>query len=522
MPSAEVSPAPSRVVLRNSAYNAAGFVWSAGVLFFQVTWLLAKLGPEQYGLWSLAIAVSSQVGLLDFGFGSTLVRFVAAARGRGDEREIGRIVTNAVLVYAGVALVVLLLWPAVPWLLDILRVPAGLHETGSFVVRWSIVNLALSTVLINLFLGVLHGIQRMDVTNRIGIAAGVPRVLGLIVVVQAGWGLRGVVLLELGVTLLSFLAAGLAMFRLLPGLRLRARDLSGRTMRELFRFGLLLQTSVLAGLVSFHADKMLLSRYAGLTVLAFYDLGARVAGKVRGLPLIAFSSLLPAFAAAERDRGKLRAIYLISSRVVTAAVVPLFTVLALAAGPLIGLWLGPGHELTIVSLRVLALAYACNVLTVVASNAAQGMGRPGIIAAASAVQVAVGFSLSLFLLRSIGFSGLLIGTSPALYASALLLVLQVNRALRVPARAYLRDVLRLPLAYSLAGAAVGAGVVVLLDRAWPQRGRPGEAAALAAVAVSYLVPYALCLVRGSYLDRAERERLRAGVRGLLGREAHAG
>jgi len=56
-----------------------------GVLFFILTPLIIRaLGTEQYGLWSLLWAIVQVLILLDMGFGTSVVKLVADARGRND------------------------------------------------------------------------------------------------------------------------------------------------------------------------------------------------------------------------------------------------------------------------------------------------------------------------------------------------------------------------------------------------------------------------------------------------------
>jgi O-antigen/teichoic acid export membrane protein len=523
LPSAESVPSTqesvSRQVLKNSLFNAAGFIWSTAVLVFLVTYILRRLGPELYGIWSLGLILNSYFGLFDFGFGSTLIKFIAEYKAREDVDGISRVITNAFFFYLVVDAVLVSTFFFVPAIVGFLSVPASLQEVAVFVGRVAIASFLTFNTFGNLFVGLFNGFQRMDVTNRINMAMGIPRVVGTIAAIESGYGLRGVVVNDLLVVILTILTMAVCAKKMFPGVSVHPSHASWLEFKKLFRFGGLLQVSVLSSLVNFHFDKLLLSKFIGLTSLTFYDLGARVVGKIRGFPLVIATSLLPAFSSlsVNKEMDRVRSAYIRSSKLMLAFLIPIFGGLFVIASVLIRLWLGDGYGLTILTLRVLSVAYCVNVFTSIASNVAQGMGYPQIESKAALVQTIVNIVLSSLLLFCVGFVGVLIGTSLALLLGALYYVTSVNRLLTIPLKSYAAEVLNRPLFYAVAGGGFVIVVLFAIERLGISNSLGGQVVGGGVTGSVFLGVYLFFLLRGGYFHADERAEFKAKYRQLWAR-----
>jgi O-antigen/teichoic acid export membrane protein len=520
LPSADWIPlreeSVSKQVLKNSLFNAIGFIWSTAVLVFLVTYILARLGPELYGLWSLGLILNSYFGLFDFGFGATLVKFVAEYRAKEELAGISRVITNALFFYLVVDTVLISTFFLVPTIVRFLSIPASLQEVAVFVGRIAIASFLVSNTFANLFVGLFNGFQRMDVTNRINMAMGIPRVIGTIVVIESGFGLRGVVLNDFLVVILTILTMAILAKRMFPGVSIHPSHASWQEFKKLFRFGGLLQVSVLSSLVNFHFDKLLLSKFIGLTSLTFYDLGARVVGKIRGLPLVIATSLLPAFSSLSvgKEMERVRTAYIRSSKLMLAFLIPIFGSLFVIASVLVELWLGEGYGLTVLTLRVLSVAYCVNVFTSIASNVAQGMGHPQIESKAALIQTIVNIVLSSLFLFYLGFVGVLIGTSLALVLGALYYVTSVNRLLSIPLKSYAGTVLKLPLFYAVAGGGFVIVALYAIQRLGISNSVGDQIVGGGVTGSVFLATYLFFLVRGEYFHADERAEFKARFRQL--------
>jgi hypothetical protein len=65
---------------------------------------LAHLGASQYGLWMLVGSITVHFSLLDMGYGSATVKFIAQYRAHRDARALNEIASTLFYIFAGVGL----------------------------------------------------------------------------------------------------------------------------------------------------------------------------------------------------------------------------------------------------------------------------------------------------------------------------------------------------------------------------------------------------------------------------------
>src|SRR5262245_8509550 len=62
---------------------------------------VSHLGPSAYGLWALTTSITWFFGVLDLGYGSALVKFIAQYRAWRDRTALNEIISTIALVFAG-------------------------------------------------------------------------------------------------------------------------------------------------------------------------------------------------------------------------------------------------------------------------------------------------------------------------------------------------------------------------------------------------------------------------------------
>jgi O-antigen/teichoic acid export membrane protein len=93
-----------RAVGRNTLASLAARAASLLVWFALTPMLLARLGTDRFGFWSLLLALGGSVATIDLGLGVALNRFVAEGEGRGDLDGVRRTFVRAVVLQVALAL----------------------------------------------------------------------------------------------------------------------------------------------------------------------------------------------------------------------------------------------------------------------------------------------------------------------------------------------------------------------------------------------------------------------------------
>jgi O-antigen/teichoic acid export membrane protein len=449
-------PAPS--LLRNTAFNAAAAGLSLAVSLVLSPVLLAALGLERFGLWSLLWAITGSLGLIDLRLVAAVAPLAAAAWTRHEQDRLARLASTGVVFYAALGAVELLgaaAWVRTPAL--VAWIPAAFRGEGRVALELAVGVFALGSVT-SVFTSLLYSVQRFDLAACITMATTALRGTALVVVARRGGGLEPLLLVEGAVAGAQCAASAWAVKRLLPGVDLMRRPDPGAA-RELIGFGGKLQVAHAAHLIGLHGDKLLLSGFLGLSAVAYYDLGSKVAYLMRGLPLLLISATMPAASALEAagDRPRLWRFYLTGTRMLVFAATPLLV------------FAGTGVDApeARVAVWVLALGYYLNLVSGMANSVAVGIGKPELEMRRSLLAGSANLALSAALIPLMGFAGAPLGTALALGGGSFYLIRAFNAEFGRPFATIL-DLFRVPLLTAIPTAAVAA--VLLRVTAGGRRG----------------------------------------------------
>lgn len=441
-----------------AAFGGQAFIALLGLLATGV--FVRVLGVEQFGAWSLVIAVLAYAALLDLGLGVAVVRRVAGAHASGDRAALGGAVgsslaATALLGLAAGATMALVAEPAA----TLLRVPDALR--GTFVAAMRISALAAALTPAASALGAVPAAyQRLDAVVRLDVL-----VTGLVLAAQGvavvlGGGLVAMAWLLVAGRALALAGRWYVARRLMGDVPLAGRGYP--FWRELGRFGMLKVVHQLLSQLVLYADRLLLGALVSLEAVAYYTIAVELAQKLLMVQGNIAQAYYPAACARSGDAAALRQLHGYASRAVAVLTLPAAAVLAVFAAPLTAAWVGAevaGQSAG--PLRVLAVAYAGMALTAVPAATADALNRPEISVRYGLVGVLINLGFAILLIPPLGAVG-------AAWAVLLNVVLQTPFFIRtVTARLvgadtarYARRTVLEPLLPTLALAAAVAAVAV--------------------------------------------------------------
>ena len=369
--------APRLNLRRNAIWGLLEIVCAAVVLFLLYRLVLAQLGLQALGIWSLVLAATSLVRLGDLGAASGLGRFVAVAYSRGEGQKAlayieTAIITNTVL-FGAVSLI--LYWPL--WHL----LPLSISSKPALEQARSLLPYALlSFTMLNVngaMNGSVMGLQRADLKSGITVASTLLQ-FAVAAILTAREGLIGLAVAQISQYAFSLLAQW---FVVLRQLRLSPRlpqHWERRIFRELLGFGIKLQAASLLSFLYEPAVKFVLSSLGGLGALGVFELAQKVVQQVRQVVVGPSQILMPAFAHFD-DKGGSEVATLYEKAIATSVItgLPLMTAVALGS-PLIA-WLLIGHvdPRFVTFIVMLCVGWFLNLVAAPAYLLGVGTGRVG-------------------------------------------------------------------------------------------------------------------------------------------------
>ncbi len=498
-----MSSSVSHKLVRNTLYNVLGKSWGILLSLLLIPFLVAYLGLERFGLWALFGVVAGYFSLLDFGFGSSFVKYISEFHARSDFDRLNQVVRNGLVFYGLLSLVATcLVVPCLSIIPRLFHVDAWLLEEARFVLGAGVAVIFIQNTL-SVFAAVIQGLQRMDLSNKTHAAVASIRAAGMGICIVGDYGLHGLMVNQMIVAAGHGVAMVLLAYRHLPQLKLRPWRWDRTLWRRMFVFGTQVQVSRLAQMVAFQMDRLLVGYFFSVASVAFYDVAIRVSSAMRTLPLLLTSAIVPA--ASELDtRENHRALcklHLLGSKYLVSCSLPLAAFVVLHARPMIHVWVGPGFEPASVVLQLLAVGYFLNLVSGTASTIAIGMGRPGLEMRYGVVMAILNLGFSLFWIWVVGLYGAALGSALALGCGSLYFLYLFHGLIEQPLGSFVR-LFRAPLAAALLAALltvwVGSGLSTFGELSRWQGGMQlvGRLALFAAV-------YLLAIWRMGYFSRDE-------------------
>lgn len=397
-----------RRLARNTAINLVGRMVPLLVAVVTMPYVIGHLGPDRFGLLSLAWMVVGYFALFNLGVGPATTKFVADLLGKGERERLPELVWTAVISQVCLGVMGGFLFVAgTPLLVDrLLRIPPGLRAQAHLIFLYMAVALPIDFANGSMS-GVLGASQRFDLLNLVSIPSSALTYLVPVAAVWLGYGLPAIVLFLVLARATAIFVIVYCCFRLYPDLRSGVRFSPGLA-RRLLGFGGWVTVSGMVSPVLVYFDRFLIGSLISVAAVGFYTPPYMISTKLWILPASLAATLFPAFScsAGGESREWVRSALARSLKFLILLAGPAALLLVFFARPLLTFWVGArfAAEGTLV-LQILAVGVLMNSLAVVPYSLLQGIGRPDLTAKFHLVELPIHVALAWFLVTRFGLAG---------------------------------------------------------------------------------------------------------------------
>jgi O-antigen/teichoic acid export membrane protein len=347
--------------------------------FFLLPYLVRKLGAEGYGVWTISFSMLDYFWLVDLGFRSAAVKFVAHYLATGEEDKI-REVVNTALVYSScaAALILTVVCPVAPYLDRFFKISPSYRSQFPILVILITFSWCLGTVF-NLFGACLDSAQRFDLSNRVSIVGSALRTMGTGLLLYFGHGLIAIGLMTTFSQIVMYVLNYWMFRRLFPRQRLSPRYATRGMLRQMGSFGIHTFLTNIGNQISAQTAPLLLGHYREARFAGYYNLPVRLlqytVEMVGRIGLVTNTNA--AELAAKNESGLLVQLAILPNRYCLMIFMPLAILLFNYGDRLFRLWVGP--DVAAQSGPLLPILLIGSLLAIVgqfsSSMLLQGLGR---------------------------------------------------------------------------------------------------------------------------------------------------
>lgn len=360
---------------------------------------LHYLGYEIYGVWLVLATVLQFAQVGDLGINQAVMKLVAEEHGRKNLEGIQRYVTTALIfLFLNGAIVLLVILMLKSQVISAFK----LSVENAVLVSWLLPYiglLSLYVLLVQALNATLSGMGRMDLANYIQVTGRIFAVCVATLLLFLG---RGIESLLIGNTLSYILIHTLSIWfihRIAEIRFLRHFRVDYDRLKILLRFGSGVMGGSLVNLLLHPFNRLMLSRYSGVSAIPVYDIAFNGAMQVRALAEVALRAIMPEISRigsniTPQGHKDITNINRNTLKLIIICCLPIYSILIFLRRPLLKLWLG--QKFTDALLPVFALmlvATFLSLLCVCAYYTLLGLGKVRHIFLASVVKVITNVSL---------------------------------------------------------------------------------------------------------------------------------
>jgi O-antigen/teichoic acid export membrane protein len=341
---------------------------------------LKYLGAELYGLWAAISIVVFFSGLGNLGINNALIKYVAEKFGQEDFRGITNYTSTSfyILVVPSI-LILFLLFFFNEWIVALLGLKDEYLEQALRLIPLIGV-LSIFTLFVELVKGVLMGVGRIDIANYVFFFGRLIQVIVSVILIISGLGIWG---LYYGTAACYIMILVIYLYYLHYHFDVRIFRIDGFRkgyMKNLLAFGGTMFSARIVSMLVEPFNKVVISRYIGLSEVTYYDIAVKGAVNLRSLFEMGLKAIMPRISELQQKvqdfKKDIGDIYKKSLKFILFFALPVFCGLFLLSKVVLSLWLGSNYNPQIsMALRWFLFSYIINLFAVPSYYTFMGIGK---------------------------------------------------------------------------------------------------------------------------------------------------
>ncbi|MEM2168103.1 MAG: oligosaccharide flippase family protein [Candidatus Bathyarchaeia archaeon] len=363
------------------------------------------LGPEDYGLYSLSLVVPSILaGLVDFGIGPALIRFLAKFRSEGETWSVASTLKLGFLfkLAAGVlmSLICLLLSDAIAtYALNRPGIGLFIRLTSLLILFSSIVEILGSSFI---------GLDRMENYAFMANIQAFAKLLISPLLIILGFSVLGALTGHVVSYFIAGLMGGVILIKYYRGLNRSSDGPSLINLKVMMGYGLPLYASALLGLLLAQYQALILAFFASNAEIGNFNVASGLSSTVNVL-IFPLTALFPAFSKLNVNGDELRRAFTLSVKYSALLVIPAAIALSILSKDLVYVLYGHSYGLAPLFLSLYALTFLyVGFGSAVFTHLLSGIGRTSVVLKLNLINLLTFSPMAPVFTRAYGVPGLIV------------------------------------------------------------------------------------------------------------------
>lgn len=387
--------------------------------------MLRLLGQAEYGLYGIANSIMGYIGLLNFGIGGTIVRYLSKYRAEGDREQEARVVGLFLKIYSVVCVLILTAGFVFAANVEVYSRSLLPDEVGTL--RILVILMTLNTAIFlpfGVFNSIVIAYERYIFSKLVGVLATVLAPVLHLILLYMGYGSVGLVL---GSTLLNVVTYGLYAWYALGRLRIRPsfKSAGKGLLREILKFSAFVFLASIVDTLYWTTDKLIIGWAKGTKDTAVYNIGGTFNTYVTGLSSAISGLLIPKLtqmSVKNAPKEEFTRIFIKVGRLQFLIVSFIVSAFVAFGRQFIALWAGPEYRLSYYVALLTMIPVTIPLIQNTGLNILYALNRHQFRSAVYACIAAVNVVLTFWWVESYGIIGAALATCIAYVVGNILII----------------------------------------------------------------------------------------------------
>ena len=401
-------------IFRNILYNWAGFLLNLLIAFFMSPFIVHSLGNTYYGVWVIMMQLTGFLGILELGVRSSIVKYVAEYHGSGDTEKLNQAVSAAISIYTIVGLISLAISCIITIVFPLIF---NLADASIFVTRVIIIITGVTVAqefIFNTFYGILMGIQRYDIHNKVGMLFTLIRTFFIILFLMMGQGIVALAVIHLVISIASNMTIVYCCKKQLPVLKISWFKNTGSAYRMIFKYSSESFFIRVSQKLVYQTDSFIIGIFMNLSAVTFYSIPGTLIEYMRRLVIAMTEIFVPVASelGAKNDLKRMRRLLIYGTRISLSVGLPICIVFLIMGEQFISLWMGVDYAQAGTNvLIILTITQIFSLTHLTSREILYGLAKQRICIYCYGAEAIANIILSVILVRSYGIEGVAMGTA---------------------------------------------------------------------------------------------------------------
>lgn len=429
--------------LKNSFFNAVGWIWISLLSIITVPIVINHIGTEQYGILALVFLLLGYFAFLDLGMGHAVVKFVSEYYAKNEIKRINKIINSILVIYIIVGLtgVTLIIFFTKFYAIRLFKIPPEHAQVARLSFYIAAIGFLLNLIMA-VFSKIPEGMQRFDITAKITIIMGTLINLGNIIIVLKGGRLLALVIVNLCGTFAGIFLYYIYSKAIFKDLKINF-IFSWDDLKKTLSFGLYTILTRLANVISFSLVQMIIGIILGPVSVAIYNVPDKLLSRLQMFGHQISYVVFPVVSELEslNDPNRINRIYEKVSRY-SFYILSAFCISILSFNySILRYWIGKDFaDKGFIVLILLTIGYYLHSLSMVPSLVVYGMGKPKYNAIFSMLTAVLCISLLIPLSNMFGLKGSAMAVLVSSFLVPFFIIVVNKRILKISSLKYFKNV----------------------------------------------------------------------------------